>query len=136
LIEEYNATDNPGRYALRIDSDGQFTVVGTKVRDETGALEEISPLLDTPLTLVKAPRSVYDTIKSILGALQSATGREVLFAAASSSLFRITQATIGGEGVPARELLRQALASTKRPIQYDLGFNPDVPVYILSHRRQ
>lgn len=43
-----------------------------------------------------------------------------------------TQATIGGERVPARELLRQALAATKRPVQYDLFFNPDVPVYILN----
>jgi hypothetical protein len=132
LIEEYNATDNPGRYVLRVDPDGQLTVVGTEVRDETGALQEISPLLDTPLTLAKAPRTIYDTIKSILGALQSATGRQVLFAASSSSLFMTTQATIGGERVPARELLKQALASTKRPIQYDLGFNPDVPVYMLS----
>ncbi|HEY6770658.1 MAG TPA: hypothetical protein VI386_38430 [Candidatus Sulfotelmatobacter sp.] len=132
LIEEYNATDNPGKYALRIDSDGQLTVVGTEVRDEIGTLQEIRPLLDTPLTLAKAPRTVYETVKSILGALQSATGQEVLFAAASSSLFRTTQAMIGGERVPARELLKQAFAVTNRPIQYDLGFNPDVPVYILS----
>ena len=132
LIEEYNATSNPGRYVLRADPHGQFTVVGTAVRDETGALQEALPLLDTPVTLAKAPRSVYDTIKSILGSLQSATGRQVLFAAASTSLFRTTEATTGGERVPARELLSQALASTKRPIQYDIFFNPDVPVYILN----
>lgn len=132
MIEEYNATENPGRYVLLVDSDGQLTIVGTRVRNETGALQEISPLLDTPLTLAKVPRTVYDTIKSILGALQSATGKEVIFGAASSSLFRTTQATIGGERVPARELLKRALASTNRPIQYDLSFNPDVPVYILN----
>lgn len=132
LIQEYNATDNPGRYVLRVGSDGQLTVVGTEVRDETGALQEISPLLDTPITLAKAPRTVYDTIKYILGALRSATGTEVLLGAASSSLFRTTQSTVGGEGVPARQLLKQALSSTKLPIQYDLGFNPDVPVYILN----
>jgi len=132
LVEEYNATDNPGRYVLRVDSDGQFTVVGTEVKDESGALKQISPLLDTPLTLAKAPRSVYDTIKSILGALESATGSRVLFAATSSSLFRTTQTTTGGERVPARELLKQALANTNRTIQYDLSFDPDVPVYVLS----
>jgi len=132
LIEEYNATANPGRYVLRVDPDGQLTVVGTEVKDETGALRETPPLLDTPLTIAKATRSVNETIESILTALQSVTGKKVLLGAISRSLFMTTQAATGGERTPARELLKQALASTKRPIQYDLGFNPDVPVYILN----
>jgi hypothetical protein len=132
LLEEYNATDNPGRYVLRVDPDGLITIVGTEVRDSTGALQELPPLLDTPLTLARATRSVYETIKSILGALQSATGKQVLFGAESGNLFRMTHVTMGGESLPARELLKQALASTKQPIQYDLFFNSDVPVYILN----
>lgn len=72
LVEEYNATANPGRYVLRVDPDGQLTVVGTEVKDATGALQETSPILDTPLTIAKAKRSVNDTIDSILAALQSA----------------------------------------------------------------
>jgi hypothetical protein len=132
LIDEYNATDNPGKYVLRVDADGQFTVVGTRIRDETGVLQEIQPLLDTPVTLVKAQRNVYDTVESILGALRSVTGKKVLFAVASSSLFINTQVSMGGERVPARDLLKQALASTKRPLQYDLCLNSDAPVYLLS----
>lgn len=132
LIQEYNATDNPGKYALRASSEGEFTVVGTAVRDETGAIQEMPLVLDTRITLVKAQRNVYDAIESILGAIESTTGTKVLFAAASSSLFMTTQATVGGEKVPARELLRQALAGTKLPIQYDLFFNSDVPVYVLN----
>lgn len=132
LVDEYNATDNPGKYALRVDADGQFAVVGTRVRDEAGALQDIQPLLDTPVTIAKIPRNVQDTIESILGALRSVTGKKVLFAVASSSLFINTQVTMGGDRIPARELLKKALASTKRPLQYDLGFDPDVPVYLLS----
>ncbi|HUC29959.1 MAG TPA: hypothetical protein VMR80_10260 [Candidatus Acidoferrum sp.] len=133
LIGEYNATDNPGKYALRAaEPDGRFAVVGVQVRGESGELQFASPLLDTPVTLTKTRRNVYDTVESIFTALQSATGKRVIFAAASSSLFRMTETTTGGEKVAARELLTQALASTKQPIQYDLFFNPDVPVYILN----
>lgn len=132
LVREYNATGNPGKYSLRSEPVGQFSVVGTAVRDETGALQQIPPLLDTPISLTKAPRTVYESIGSLLGALQSATGKKVLFASASSSLFMNTQATIGGEKSAARQLLKQALAGTKRDMQYDLFFNPDVPVYILN----
>lgn len=107
-------------------------MIGTRVRDETGALQERQPLLDTQITLNKAPRNVYDTIQSILSAIQAATGKKVLFMVASSRLFINTQVTMGGEKIPARELLKQALASTKRPLQYDLCLNSDMPVYLLN----
>jgi hypothetical protein len=132
LIDEYNATDNPGKYVLRVDPDGQLTIVGTRVKDEAGALQKIAPLLDTPVVLPHALRSVDETIRSILGALQSVTGKKVILATASSSLFMTTQVTMGGDKVAARELLKQAFASTKRPLQYDLSFDPDVPIYVLS----
>jgi hypothetical protein len=132
LIEQYNATDNPGRYALLSDAYGHFTVVGTKVRDETGALQKVAPLLDTLLILPKATRDVDATIESILTALQSASGKKVIFGSASRSLFRTTQVTMGGEEAPARELLQEALAGTKQAVEYDLFFNADAPVYILN----
>lgn len=132
LIDEYNATDNPGKYVVRLDSDGQLTVIGTRVRDETGALQDIQPLLDARVTLPKLPRNVEDTIQSILNALQSVTGQKVLFAVVSHSLFVNTQVTMGGEKIPARDLLKQALAGTKRALQYDLCLNSDVPVWLLN----
>jgi hypothetical protein len=39
---------------------------------------------------------------------------------------------MGGERIPARDLLKQAFASTKRSLQYDLCLNSDAPVYLLS----
>jgi hypothetical protein len=49
LIDAYNATGSPGKYILRVDSNGQISVIGTQVRDETGVLPEISLGLDTPI---------------------------------------------------------------------------------------
>ena len=66
------------------------------------------------------------------GALESVTGQKVILAELSHSLLLNTKVTMGGEKIPARELLKQAFASTKQPLQYDLGFNPDMPAYILS----
>lgn len=132
LIEQYNATANPGRYVLRIDSDGQLTVVGTQVRNEEGAFQEVTPLLDTPIALATARRSVDETINSILGAIESVTGKKIIVADLSPSLFINTEVTVGGETAPARKLLKRALAATKRPIQYDLCYNADMPAYILT----
>lgn len=132
VVQDYNGTDNPGKYDLLAFPDGQFTVVGTQVRDETGALRAVTPLLDTPVTIVKEPRSVYDTVKAILAVLTSTTGKNAIIMSVPNNEFRDNQAAIGGENVPARQLLQQALASTRRPLQYDLGYDPDVPVYVLN----
>jgi hypothetical protein len=132
LVEQYNATENPGKYVLRVDSERQFTIIGDRIKDEAGSLVNVSPLLDTPVLLAKTSRSAYAAIESVLGALRSATGKTILFADPSTSLFVNTTVTIGGKAAPARELLRQVLASTNYSLQYDLSFDPDVPVYLLS----
>lgn len=132
IIEDYNSTNNPGKYSLRTDPDGQFTIVGTKVRGENGELEEISPLLDTPVTVVKETRSVFDTVRTILDAVSANTGKKVLEGVVPNNEFRDTQMMLSGEKVPARELLNQAFASIHHPLQYALSYDPNVPVYFLS----
>lgn len=132
VVQDYNASDNPGKYVLLANPDGQFTLVGTQVRDDTGALQSVTPLLDTPVTLGDEPRNVYDTVRAILAALSARTGRRVIIMSVPNNLFINTQVTMGGDNVPARQLLLQALASTRRPLQYDLGYDPDVSVYILN----
>lgn len=132
VLQDYNGTDNPGKYGLQIGHAGEFTIVGTAVRDETGALQEVPPILSTPVTIEREQRSLYDSVTDILRALSSAAGQKVIVMSVPNNEFRTTQLTMGGDKVPARQLLEQALASTLRPLQYDLGYDPDVPVYILS----
>jgi len=132
LIQDYNATDNPGKYVLRESPAGEFAIIGTKVRDEAGALQEVAPLFDTPVSMVIQRRSVYDTLKAIFGQLLAVTGRKVFIATVSSSLLVNSHVVVGGEGVPARELLEQALAGTNRPLQYDLLYDADTPAYGLN----
>jgi hypothetical protein len=134
VIQDYNGTDNPGKYALRTAADGQFTVVGTEVRDDTGALQETRPILDTPLTVEKKTRSVYETVRAILVALSAAAGRNVIIMSVPNNEFRNTQVIMGGSNIEARQLLREALDSTRRPLLYTLGFDPDYKsgTYILN----
>lgn len=132
LIQDYNATDNPGKFVLRERPNGHFAVVGTKVRDDAGGLQEVVPLLDTRVSVAVQPRTVYDTLESIFRELSAATGSKVFIATFSSSLLDNTRVTVGGERVPARELLEQALGGTNRPLQYDLLYDADIPAYGLN----
>jgi len=132
LIQDYNSTDNPGRHTLRTDPDGQLAVVGTQVKDENGAFRQTTPLLDTPLSVEMQKRTVYDTVRTVLAALSAATGNRIIIMSVPTNLFRATEVEVGGNRVPARELLMEALSGTHRPLQYDFGYDPDAPVYILN----
>jgi hypothetical protein len=132
LIDDYNATDNPGKYLLRTGPNGEFTVMGTNVRSETGALEEVVPLLDIPVTLPRESRSLGATVEIILNALSSEIGKKVFQGDVPNNDFRRTQVIMGADKMPARRLLQQALATTGRPLLWDLFYSPDTPRYMLN----
>jgi hypothetical protein len=132
IVSDYNATDNPGKYALRAEADGQFFVVGTQVKDEDGTIKAVKPLLDTPITLTREHRTAYATLEAILAALSSASGQKVIMMSTPTNILRNTQVTVSGRSVPARQLLQQTLNSTNRSVEYELGYDPDNPIYILN----
>jgi len=133
VIEDYNASENPGRYVLRAAPGEEFTAVGTEVRDDAGALQKVIPILDTPLSVDAQRRSAADALDAILHALSSASGKRVILMSLPNNLFRDTQVALGGHNVTARELLQDLFRDIGRPLQYDLGFDPDhSSVYILN----
>lgn len=133
VVEDYNATGNPGKYDLRAGPGEQFTVVGAEIRDDSGRLQKVTPVLDTPISVNAQKRSATDTLEAILQALSSASGKRVILMSLPNNLFRDTQVIVGGHDVTARELLHALFHDMPRSLQYDLGFDPDhSSVYILN----
>jgi hypothetical protein len=72
-------------------------------------------------------------LDAILQALSSASGKHVTLMSLPNNLFRDTQVTLEGHNVTARQLLQDLFHYIPRPLQYDLGFDPDhSSVYILN----
>lgn len=132
LLEDYNATDNPGKYVLYDDRNGHIAIVGTKVRNEAGELQTVPALLDTPLTIDRAARNAYETVRAILAALSATTGKKIIVMSVPNNILANAQLAVGGHNIPARKLLQQVLDDTHRPLYYDFGYDPDVPVYVLN----
>ncbi len=132
VISDYYATENPGKYALLVGP-GEFTVVGTEVKDDAGSLQKATPILDTPISVDAQRRSATEALHAIVQALSSASGKRVILMSLPNNLLRDTQVALEGHNVPARQLLQEILHATQRPLQYDLGFDPDhSSVYILN----
>jgi len=131
LVEDYNRSPNPGRYVLRRDTDGQLTIIGIRVRDDSGGYQTIVPVLDTPIIVSKQRRTVYEAVHAITDALSRKVGTQVILMSFPNNEFD-KEVTLGGEETPARDLLKQAFSATNRPTLYDLGYDADVPVYGLN----
>jgi len=131
LVADYNQSDYPGKYIVRPYSGGQFTVIGTRVRDDSGDYHTLTPVLDTPILISREQRSVYDSVYAIFNALSSKVGTRMFVMSFPNNEFD-KEVTLGGDEIPARDLLQQALAATGRPTLYDLGYDPNEPVYILN----
>lgn len=133
VIADYNVTGNPGKYTLRAGPGEQFTVVGTEVKDDSGILQKVVPVLDLPISVNAKPRTAADALNAILQALTLASGKRVILMSLPNNLFRETQVDLGGQGVAARQLLQDLFHNMPRTLQYDLGFDPDhASVYILN----
>lgn len=118
IVNDYNHSANPGKFLLRAQDGGRYTIIGSNVKDTEGKDKSVLPLLDTPISLTRSKRSALDTISLIL---QEVTGRTQVKTGVSwvpNNLLINTQITVGGDNVPARELLLEALTATGRPLVY------------------
>jgi hypothetical protein len=111
LVADYNSSGNPGKFAVREETDGRYAVIGVSRRDESGKDEAVNTLLDTPITIPVQQRDATATLQLIVDTLASTSGVKIKLGTIGLSSDPLQEATltIGGANVPARKLLLQAL---------------------------
>ena len=112
LVADYNSSGNPGKFAVREETDGRYAVIGVSRRDELGKDEAVNSLLDTPITIPPVQqRDARATLHLIVETLSATSGVNVKLGTIglSSDPLQEVTLTIGGANVPARTLLLQAL---------------------------
>jgi hypothetical protein len=129
LVAEYNRSPNPGKFEVRDDGDGRYTIVGVAAKNHARQDESVSPILDTIISIPVQQRSAFETLELIAKTLSSKTGTQVSLVQAPISLLRQSQVTVGGENLSARALVTQTLDATKRPLVWDLLYESNFPLY-------
>ena len=69
LVAGYNSSGNPGKFAVRKQAGGRYTVVGTARKDENGQDESVNAILDTPIAIPVQQRDAEETLQLILDTL-------------------------------------------------------------------
>ena len=111
LVADYNASGNPGKFAVRKVTDSRYAIVGVSRRDEQGSDQAINALLDTPITLPIQPRDAEVMLHLILDTLAQKSGVNIKLGTIgfTSNPLQGASVTVGGASLPARTLLLQVL---------------------------
>jgi hypothetical protein len=132
IVDAYNQSSNPGRFEVRRTIEGGFHVVGTSARNKANIMSPLPPLLDTPVTIAARQRTIADTINLLCRVLAVQKHTSVSVGLLPRALMAYTTVKIGGAKVPARELLIQSLAATRRNVYWCLFFDPTSKGYVLN----
>jgi hypothetical protein len=132
VVSGYNASANPGRFTVRNEGDGRFGMAGTHVKDDNGRDQAVTPILDTPVTVPTETRNARATVDAILNALTLKSQVKVGLFMVPQNAMAQAQVTVGGQDVPARELLLQTLSAAKLNLYWRLYYDHDVKSYGFS----
>ena len=122
LVDSNTNSGNPGRFTVLSEADGGFVISGT-----TGRLA--GPVLSTPISIPPVSRTLHETLDAVFEQLKVATNMTIILSAAPLPLLDHVQITVGGEQVPARDLLRNALNQSGITLHWTMLFEPTFSQY-------
>jgi hypothetical protein len=136
VLDGYAAAGGPVTFTVRED-DGVFHVVPINFLNKEGKLQQMTPILDTKITILPKQRTRIRLFMDICQALTKATGISVdegIFPFNGSRADTIT--SISGSDVTARSLLSQLLTEWAAPVTSDtfvqVGNGQIVPYHIVD----
>jgi hypothetical protein len=132
VVDAYNKSDNPGRFEVRKNGQGNLDVVGTAARDVKGQISPQKPILDTPLTVAHHQRTATETIELLCQKLTALRGTKVAIGVNPRNLLDHTPVTIGATKTSARDLLWQTLTTVHCNCYLRFVFDPTSKGFYLS----
>jgi hypothetical protein len=133
VVDAYNKSDNPGRFEVRKNGQGNLAVVGIAARDAKGQISQQKPILDTPLTVPRRQRTATETIELLCQKLTTLRGAKVAIGVNPRNLLDHTPVTVGAtKAAPARDLLRQTLTAAHCNCYLRVVFDPASKGFYLS----
>lgn len=129
MVVDYNASTNPGKFAVYDEGKGVFAFVGEKANDVNGSVEYMTPVLNTEVSLPLEERSLSQTIEMILQHVTAATGQSILLSSGPTKIMMDSKIKLGGERKTARALLRQALDQSGATLRWTCLYEPTFGKY-------
>jgi hypothetical protein len=123
VLAGYSASGGPETFAVS-EEGGMFHVVPQNFLTQRGTLQQLTPILDTKITILPKPRTRPELVDEICSAVSRATGIHVgVGSFPEQGSESDTPTTISGSNVTARSLLNQLLNELSTPVYRDQTFD-------------
>ncbi|HEY0557619.1 MAG TPA: hypothetical protein VGG20_25415 [Thermoanaerobaculia bacterium] len=113
-------------------SNGLFHVVPTHFINESGKVEQLTPLLSMEINISLKSRTSMDLVKEICESLSLVTGQTVILGTIPSSLLASHTTRITTSGEAARSILSRSLQEFNIPLSWQLFYDPGSHVHVLN----
>jgi hypothetical protein len=131
VVHDYNASRGPGQFEVRRSASGRLAIVGLPKAASTGQQAPQS-IMDTPINLELKVRRADEALSAISAALSVQSGRKVAYFGYSDNLLIQTGTSLGGQDVPARDLLEEVAGFTRYCISFNSMYDADANLYGVS----
>jgi hypothetical protein len=112
VAQDTGSNDHGAHY--RVEREGDvFHIIAAEVRDSKGRWAAYTPILDTPISIPIADRSLYESLNSMCMAVQQAAHVPVEPLQIPFRALRNARSTVGANNEPARTVLTRLLAGSK-----------------------
>jgi hypothetical protein len=132
IVAGYNRSGNPGKFNVRPNGAGRFVVVGSAVKNQAGKEQNVTPILDTKISIPARERTAAETLQLIFKEVSARGGGELGLGWVPNNLIYQARVNVGGDNVSARDLLVQTLNATGRPVVYSLMYFETTHKYLLN----
>lgn len=130
LLNSYRGNGLPGDFAIE-QANGQSYVIATSVMGRDGKMIDVKSPMKVRISVPSAPRSLYDTVATILDAVSDAAG--VRIDAGAVPDWPTPTLSFGAEQETARDVVARLFSQIgQHPISYRLLFDPTLKMYMLN----
>lgn len=128
VVQDYNASDNPGTFQVRVGSRNRIDVIGYS----RASKDNQRSLLDTPITFNAANLSTMEALSSFVGVLSVKSGTKVVLGTMPWNVLAQSSVTVSGDTLPARKVLADICDSANVELMWGLLYDFDSNSYFLN----
>jgi hypothetical protein len=135
IVKSYNASGNPGHFALLSSGGDRFTVVGNEARNAQGQLQDLPLILDTPVSLTGKEVALAGALESVAKQLTetSKMGVKVELGSVPMNALVQTRSVLTATNEKARDVIVNLLNQDKHvKLAYALLYDADTRLFFLN----
>ncbi len=129
VLYAYTNAGFPGVYSVAVRG-GAVDVSPVRVPSVSGAMQDVTPVMSTPVTFPVATRGAEDTLRLVASGAARGSGAAVVLL--NAPFWPSDTLTVGASAEPARDVISDIGAQIGRPISFQCLWEPSEKRYYLN----